>query len=1265
MKLSASLLVLVWLAGLAFCPMAEAQLAVGNIRPAQRANSKLVDIDYDITGTNVPVSVSLQGSADGGATWTLPVTTLTGAMGTSVTPGNNLRITWNAGVDWNQLVSTRTKFRITVSVPDPFAGFELIPAAAFVMGDLGSEFADASVHVVNVSSFYLAKNLTTKAEWDMVRTLALINGYTDIATGTGKGTNHPVVMVSWFDVVKWCNARSEQEGLTPCYEVGGAVMRTGTTEPTVNWGANGYRLPTEAEWEKAARGGLSVKRFPWESVVITHSLANYFSSTGYSYDFSLTRGYHPTYAVGSQPYTSPVGSFSANGYGLNDMAGNVWQFCWDWYGVYGTGTSTDPRGAMSGSGRVARGGSWSHEAKYCRVSFRYNLEPTGVGNPFGFRSARSSVTLAIPESPEITVDTRDDVQLTVSALHGSVTGGGLYRPGSTVSLSAIPAPGYAFSSWSGGASGTANPLSIVLNADTTVTANFLIPVGSPVVSLDGQLATGDSVSKINFTTVTMTSTHVAGLIYYTLDGTAPGFDSTLYGGPVTLTNSAVIRALGLDVDTFGTVEAPPTTVTIIPVAYPVAAGSAGGGRASVSPLQASYLSNSIVIITATASNGWSFLNWAGDASGTSNPLSYPVNAPSTNVQAVFGTVAQANLIGHGTVQFDQANPVAYGTTVQATATPSNGCYFIQWGGAASGTENPVSFAVITTNPVVAIFTPPVSVATAGAGSVSISPAQMSYPSPSVLTITATASNGWNFLNWAGDASGTSNPLSLTVDAPKQVSAVFGTSVGTAVIGSGTVELYPANPAPYGAVVRATAVPSSGSYFVSWGGAITGTNNPSSFSVINTNVVRAIFTALPANSAALTVRLSGEGEVTAVPRKAYYTLGDTVTLTATARGDVNQFLGWSGDVTGTANETVLTMSSSKIITASFASGLPILHVTLTGALNARQVTLNFVGLPGQNYILESSTTLEPGQWISAVTNRAAANGAWTFTDTALNAVQKFYRVTLGPESAFALIPAGTFSMGDAMDGLSDAPVHAVNVSEFYMAKNLTTTTEWDAVRTWALSHGYPDLSVGEGKGTDHPVVTVSWFDAVKWCNARSELEALTPCYQVGGAVMKTGTTEPTVNWGANGYRLPTEAEWEKAARGGLIGKRFPWGDTITHSQANFARSNNYSYDLEAGEGYPFANGAMPYTSPVGSFAANAYGLNDMAGNVWQWCWDWYGAYGSGTPTDPRGAMSGSDRVFRGGSWSLYAASCRVANRGNYNPTRMVFDFSFRVARSSVP
>ena len=367
---------------------------VSNIFAAQRAGTPFVDITYDVTADTPTVQITLAVSSDGGTTFSVPATTLSGAVGSGIETGTGKVITWNAGADWSKQHSTTMRFKVTAE-DLIIIGFPLIPAGSFQMGNAmaaDTDRTDAPIRTVTVSAFYMAQNLVTFSDWDTVRTWGGTHGYPDLSSGLGKAANHPVLMITWYDAVKWCNARSEMEGLTPCYTLSGAVYRTTNSDVVdCNWTANGYRLPTEAEWEKAARGGLSGKRFPWGDT-ISESQANYYGDpVNFSYDLGPA-GYNSIGRIGSTfKGTSPVGSFPANGYGLYDMAGNAFEWCWDWEGTYAVGSQTDPRGAASGSGRGGRGGFLNNDARYCRVAFRYGSFPAFNNQGFGFRIARSFV----------------------------------------------------------------------------------------------------------------------------------------------------------------------------------------------------------------------------------------------------------------------------------------------------------------------------------------------------------------------------------------------------------------------------------------------------------------------------------------------------------------------------------------------------------------------------------------------------------------------------------------------------------------------------------------------------------------------------------------------------------------------------------------------------------------------------------------------------------------------------------------------------------
>lgn len=284
---------------------------------------------------------------------------------------------------------------------------------------------------------------------------------------------------------------------------------------------------------------------------------------------------------------------------------------------------------------------------------------------------------------------------------------------------------------------------------------------------------------------------------------------------------------------------------------------------------------------------------------------------------------------------------------------------------------------------------------------------------------------------------------------------------------------------------------------------------------------------------------------------------------------------------------------------------------------------------------------------------------------------FIRLRLAEKPAiptgFALIPAGTFLMGSPTQEPgrgNDETLHEVTLTRgFHMSETEVTWSEWNDVRDWAINNGYEDLAVGRNgrNGNEsgrHPVTEISWFNAIKWCNARSEMEGRIPAYYLSDTfetrnVFRMGSSEPFVNWNADGYRLPTEAEWEGACRAGAA-TAFQSG-AITHTDLSPIDPN-----LDAVGWY--GGNSESNTHETGSKAPNFFGLYDMHGNVREWCWDWYGPY-EASSTDPKGEDNGTIRVFRGGSWAETAQKCRSASRDGFSPHPATDNYGLRVVINS--
>lgn len=354
------------------------------------------------------------------------------------------------------------------------------------------------------------------------------------------------------------------------------------------------------------------------------------------------------------------------------------------------------------------------------------------------------------------------------------------------------------------------------------------------------------------------------------------------------------------------------------------------------------------------------------------------------------------------------------------------------------------------------------------------------------------------------------------------------------------------------------------------------------------------------------------------------------------------------------DTMVNLSAIPGVTAPVTGATPVTTITeteqYTGTVTwSPSVPTTFWS--GTAYTATITLTSKTGYTLTGVTaNSFTVTGA-TATNSASSGVVKpvFTATTANLGVVSDVVSANIGTLKAVTGGTFNNGTADMTVSSFRMSQYEITMEQFVAVTGLANpSSSFTDVVNG-------PVQNVKWYHALVFCNKLSAAEGLTPVYSIGGTTNTTSwgaiptTSDATWNragadWSANGYRLPTEAEWQFAARGGNSSNNYTYAGSNTIDEVAWYTSNSSNT-----------------THTVGTKAANELGLYDMGGNVCEWCWDWYGGYPGTAQTDYRGAGSGTRRVFRGGSWFSIVTSCTVADRSYFSPYNQSNNIGFRVVR----
>lgn len=364
------------LAALLGIAMLIAAPVVTNVSATQRTDgSYFVDVYYNVSNsTGAAMTIMLTGSNDNGYSWNIPCNTVSGDVGQNIAPGNNKHIVWNAGTDLPNTSCANFKFRVVAfdgSTPPIPADFVYVNGGTYTMGNTlgGGSSNEFPLHQVTLSSFLVSVYEVTSSDW-----------FTVMGSGGNPGSLSPK-QTNWYGTIAYCNKRSIAEGLTPVYSINGysnpdywgAIPSSSNATwnaAVCNWSANGYRLPTEAEWEYAARGGVTAPDYTYSGSNNINLVACWIGNSG-QYQNVIN-----------------VGNYAYNGLFLYDMTGNVNEWCWDWYSEYTSEGQANPTGPNTGTYRVMRGGSANTYEDGCRISKRTYGGPT-ASDRVGFRLFRS------------------------------------------------------------------------------------------------------------------------------------------------------------------------------------------------------------------------------------------------------------------------------------------------------------------------------------------------------------------------------------------------------------------------------------------------------------------------------------------------------------------------------------------------------------------------------------------------------------------------------------------------------------------------------------------------------------------------------------------------------------------------------------------------------------------------------------------------------------------------------------------------------------